>query len=47
MRVKKKTIDTIVLNDSEKREKRLYDLIEKAKQKGNITSVPKKWHTNQ
>jgi hypothetical protein len=42
MRVKKKTIDNINLNDSEKREKRLYDLINKAKAKGTINSVPKK-----
>ena len=42
MRVKKKTIDNINLNDSEKREKRLYDLINNAKKKGLITSIPKK-----
>jgi hypothetical protein len=42
MRVKKKILDNVVLNDSEKREKLLIDLIEKAKAKGIINSVPKK-----
>ena len=42
MRVKKKTLDNVVLNDSEKREKLLIDLIEKAKEKGIITPIPKR-----
>ena len=42
MKIKKKIIGNVVENDSEKREKKLYDLIAKAKQKGTITIIPKK-----
>jgi hypothetical protein len=42
MKTKKIRPNDVAQNGSEKREKMLYELIEKAKEKGNIVSVPKR-----
>lgn len=45
MKTKKTKPNEVALNVSEKKEKLLSELIEQAKKKGTITSMPKLWNT--